>query len=316
MARYDWLRAAVLGWFDSSARSMPWRGASDPYAVLVAEFMLQQTQVERVIPIYLAFLSRFPTLRSLARAPRAQVIRAWAGLGYNRRAVNLQRTAQEALVRFSGRLPEDEESLRTLPGVGSYTAAAVACFAYGAQVPVVDTNVRRVLGRFFFGRDWAQRTDREMQTLAEAALPAGMAWDWNQALMDLGATICPARAPRCSACPLESRCRAASEFKREAPAPIARARSARLGEERAAYGAKAESFHGSRRYYRGRAVAFLRELPPGASASLADVGGALKQGFARSDVPWLVELLTGLERDGLLSLAGEPPDLTVSLPED
>ena len=316
MARYDWLRAAVLTWFDSSARSMPWRGISDPYAILVAEVMLQQTQVERVIPVYLAFLSRFPTLQCLARAPRAEAIRAWAGLGYNRRAVNLQRAAQVAVARFGGRLPEDQEALRSLPGVGDYTAAAVACFAHNAQTPVLDTNVRRVLGRFFFGQDWAQRSNRELLALAEAALPVGMAWSWNQALMDLGSSLCPARAPRCSVCPLESRCRAASELRSAGPTHAARVAASRLGEKRVSYRTKAESFHGSRRYYRGRAVAFLRGLSPGASASLWDVGGALKEGFGSEDVPWLVELLTGLERDGLLSLAGEPPDLMVSLPED
>ena len=316
LACYSWLRASVLDWFDRSVRPMPWRGVSDPYAILVAEFMLQQTQVERVVPVYLAFLAHFPTLQSLARAPRSQVIRAWAGLGYNRRAVNLQRTAQEAVARFDGRLPEDQESLRSLPGVGSYTAAAVACFAHNAQVPVIDTNVRRVLGRFFFGRDWAQESERELLALAEAVLPVGMAWSWNQALMDLGASLCPARAPRCSACPLESRCLAASQFKSDGHAPPARARGSRLSEVRPPYGAKTESFHGSRRYHRGRAVAFLRDLPPGASASLWDVGTALKEDFAPGDVSWLEELLTGLERDGLLSLAGEPPDLRVSLPED
>ncbi len=316
MARYDWLRSTVLGWFDRSARSMPWRGSTDPYAILVAEFMLQQTQVDRVIPIYLAFLARFPTLQSLAAAPRAQVIRAWAGLGYNRRAVNLQRAAQAAVERFDGRLPEAPKSLRSLPGVGEYTAAAVACFAYDAQVPVVDTNVRRVLGRFFLGQDWVRRRERKMLDLAEAVLPAGRAWEWNQALMDLGAGICPSRAPRCSACPLESRCRAAPHFKSGGVALAGGAARPRLREQRAAYAAKAESFHGSRRYFRGRAVAFLRDLPLGASASLWDVGSTLREGFSPADVPWLVELLTGLESDGLCSLAGELPDLMVALPED
>ena len=295
---------------------MPWRGSTDPYAILVAEVMLQQTQVDRVASVYLAFLARFSTLQSLAAAPRAEVIRAWGGLGYNRRAVNLQRAAQMTVERFDGRLPEDLESLRSLPGVGEYTAAAVACFAYGAQVPVVDTNVRRVLGRFFLGHDWALHSDRDLLALAGEVLPAGKAWSWNQALMDLGSGVCPARAPRCSACPLEARCRAAPHFKSGGAAPPTRAAGARLGEERAGYGAKAETFHGSRRYYRGRAVAYLTGLPLGADASLWDVGVALEDGFARTDVPWLVELLSGLERDGLLSLSGEPPDLTVSLPED
>ena len=316
MACYAWLRDAVLGWFDKSARSMPWRGISDPYGILVAEVMLQQTQVERVRPVYLAFLEHFPTLGSLADAPRAEVIRAWGGLGYNRRAVNLQRAAQAAVACFAGCLPKDQESLRSLPGVGAYTAAAVACFAHDAQVPVIDTNVRRVLGRFFFGQDWAQCSEREMLSLAEAALPVGKAWDWNQALMDLGATLCHARAPRCCDCPLKSRCRAAPHFKRQGAAYAVQAEGSRAREERSPYGAKVESFHGSRRYYRGRVIAFLRELPPGASASLWELGGVIRKRFGHGDVPWLAELLVGLERDGLLTLAGEMPDFAVSLPED
>ena len=141
------VQGALLAWFDATGRRLPWRETADGYAILVSEVMLQQTQVDRVIPVYHAFLRRFPTFESLAEAPASEVIRAWAGMGYNRRALNLQRAAQAVVERHGGALPLDLKALRSLPGVGEYTANALACFAQGRQVAVVDTNVRRVLGR-------------------------------------------------------------------------------------------------------------------------------------------------------------------------
>jgi A/G-specific adenine glycosylase len=175
----------ILTWYDTFKRDLPWRGDPDPYHVLVSEVMLQQTGVARVISRYPAFLDRFPTLRSLAEASTADVLREWQGLGYNRRALNLKRAAEAAVDRFDGRLPHTVEELEALPGIGKYTARAVASFAFGAQVPVVDTNVRRVLSGFA-GREL---TDRETWELAEQLLPDGRAADWNQALMDYGALV-------------------------------------------------------------------------------------------------------------------------------
>lgn len=173
----------VLTWYDTFKRDLPWRGDPDPYHILVSEVMLQQTQVDRVIPKYRAFLNRFPTLAHLATASTADVLRQWQGLGYNRRALNLKRAAEAALRDHTGALPTTVDALERLPGVGRYTARAVASFAFGAQVPVVDTNVRRVLSAF------ARRelSERETWELAERLLPAGRAADWNQALMDYGA---------------------------------------------------------------------------------------------------------------------------------
>lgn len=280
------LHRAVLAWFACFGRDLPWRRTRDPYHVLVAEVMLQQTQVDRVIPKYHDFLAAFPTLATLASAPLAEVIRAWAGLGYNRRAVNLQRTAQVAVERFGGRLPDDLTALRSLPGIGRYTAAAIACFAFERRVPVVDTNIRRVLGRI---AGQPGLTEREAWALASAALPAE-AWSWNQALMDLGAAICAARAPRCLLCPAVDVCATRGDgltgAERRAPSRVAR-------------------FEGSRRWYRGRAVATLRALPPGESLSLTALGAAIKPGFSAADRDWIAALVEELAADGLVRREGE-----------
>jgi len=175
----------ILSWYDTFKRDLPWRGDPDPYHILVSEVMLQQTQVDRVIPKYLAFLERFPSLKDLAGASTADVLRQWQGLGYNRRALNLKRAAEAAVREHGGQLPDTVDELETLPGIGKYTARAVASFAFGLQVPVVDTNVRRVLSDFV-GRNLS---DRETWQLAERILPERRAADWNQALMDYGALV-------------------------------------------------------------------------------------------------------------------------------
>lgn len=185
-------REAILTWYDTFKRILPWRGDPDPYHVLVSEVMLQQTQVDRVIPKYHAFLERFPTLETLAGATTADVIREWQGLGYNRRALNLKRLAEVVVRDYGGELPSSPEALLQLPGIGKYTANAVYCFAFGAQVPVVDTNIRRILSTFA-GRDLS---DSETWALAGEILPPGRASDWNQALMDYGALVLKAAPKR------------------------------------------------------------------------------------------------------------------------
>jgi A/G-specific adenine glycosylase len=306
-ARVTTPQLLLLAWFHSHGRRLPWRETRDPYAVLVAEMMLQQTQVDRVVPRYLAFLERFPTLADLAQASTAEVIREWAGLGYNRRALYLQRAARHTMERHQGCLPPDQEALRKLDGVGAYTAAAVACFAYGQQTPVLDTNVRRVLGRLFGGVEGL--AEAALARVAQEALPEGEAWAWNQALMDLGATVCVQRTPRCHACPLRHDCRAA---------PLLQDQEKRVAESRAPYRAKAAPFKDSSRYYRGRIVAHLAGLPSGTATSLDSLGGVVKPGVAPVDPAWLLALVEGLQRDGLVALErgrGEHPQETrVSLP--
>src|SRR6266850_1029791 len=189
----------LLRWYGQHARDLPWRHTRDPYRVIVSEFMLQQTQVSRVSEFYPRFLKRFPTIERLARARPKAVMEAWDGLGYYARARNLHSLAKE-LSAVGGQLSEDPEELIKLPGVGRYTAGAVACFAYEKPVPAVDTNVKRVLERVFRTKD--------VWRLAASIVPKNgkRAWRFNQALMELGALVCTARSPKCPKCPVRREC--------------------------------------------------------------------------------------------------------------
>lgn len=204
----------LLAWFRTRGRSLPWRETRDPYHVLVSEFMLQQTQVARVAQFYPRFLRRFPSVQALARARPAAVRAAWEGLGYYRRAVNLHRLARRVVRENGGGIPDDPAELARLPGVGRYTAGAVASFAYERRAAAVDTNAARVLGRAFGrrggrGRGRTGGSGAELWRFAERLLPVRpiTAWEFNQALMDLGATICVARNPKCRECPVQPACR-------------------------------------------------------------------------------------------------------------
>src|SRR5438445_641962 len=200
----------LLAWWARAARDLPWRRTRDPYRVLVSEFMLQQTQVSRVAEYYPRFLERFPDLETLARARPRAVREAWDGLGYYARASNLHALARVVSKDLDGTLPDKPKQLLQLPGVGPYTAGAVASFAYEKPVPAVDTNVSRVLRRAFFDRATGngQRATKVWE-LARALVPkeGKRAWKFNQAIMELGALICVARKPKCPACPVRSQCK-------------------------------------------------------------------------------------------------------------
>ena len=203
-ARARRFQARVLEWGADHRRDLPWRHTRDPWRVLVSEVMLQQTQVDRVIAYYSAFLRAYPRAVDCARARPGDVVRLWSGLGYNRRALNLHRTATAIAGEHGGAVPADESSLRALPGIGAYTARAVLSFAFEADVATVDTNVVRVLSRGVAG---AGLTLRQAQSLADRLLPAGHSWEFNQSMFDLGATVCTAAAPACGLCPLRHQCR-------------------------------------------------------------------------------------------------------------
>lgn len=213
-------RAALLGHYDRARRDLPWRGEADPYRVLVSEVMLQQTRVETVLGRYGPWLERFPDLESLAAAHEDEVLKAWEGLGYYRRARNLHHAARLVRERPDGSLPSSYAALRELPGLGDYTAGAVASIAFGEPVPAADGNVRRVLSRLY---DEPSPKPKWVREAAAALVDPERPGDWNQALMDLGATVCVPRAPRCPECPVARWCAArAAGTQSERPAPARR----------------------------------------------------------------------------------------------
>lgn len=253
-------RDSLLAWSAGTLRDLPWRRTRDPWAVLVSETMLQQTQVGRVAGPFVTFLARWPDPAALASASVSEVIDAWQGLGYNRRAVRLQACAQAIVDRHRGRVPDDLELLLALPGVGGYTARAVLAFAFERPTGVLDTNAARVLARAVAGH---RLGPREAQDLADAAVPAGHSWEWNSAMLDLGATVCTTRAPACDRCPLAARSCAWRAAGRPEPDPAVGTAGTSGPQSR---------FAGSDRQGRGRLVAELLRGPVGGARLAAAAG--------------------------------------------
>ncbi len=201
-------RRRLLAWYRRNGRDLPWRKADDPYHILVSEIMLQQTQVDRVLPKYEEWLAKYPSLAALATADEDDVVRTWYPLGYNIRPRRLHSIARESVARYGGELPRDEATLLSFKGIGRYTAGAIRSFAFGQRAAILDTNVARVLFRVFVGRGepkaHAMRT--RLWAISHALVPHRHVFDFNQALMDLGAMVCTPRRPHCAACPLRSTC--------------------------------------------------------------------------------------------------------------
>ena len=197
-------RRNLLAWYRRHGRDLPWRRTSDPYHILVSEIMLQQTQVDRVLPKYREWLDKYPSFELLAEARPSDVRRTWYPLGYNIRPHRLQSIARQAVERYDGRLPSDPDTLLSFKGIGEYTAGAIRSFAFGHRAAILDTNVARVLERVFVGRSALRK---HLWSLSETLLPQKHVFDFNQALMDFGAMQCTARQPRCATCPMKRFCR-------------------------------------------------------------------------------------------------------------
>ena len=282
----------VLLWWAGMRRDLPWRHTRDPWAVLVSEVMLQQTQVDRVVPRWHRFLDRFPDVGAGASAGVGAVVQEWAGLGYNRRAVSLHGCATAVVERHDGVFPDDLEGLLGLPGVGPYTARAVLAFAFERDVAVVDTNVGRILARTV-GRPL---TAAEAQAAADRLVPSGEGWSWNQAVLDLGAMVCTKRDPACSRCPLAEGC-TWHRNGRPDPDPAVGSHAVSRGQSR---------FDGSFRQGRARLLDVIRAggpLPP--AAWLASCGWA----SGRDEPPWREadahRAAASLVRDGLAALTDD-----------
>jgi len=305
--RLTLVHSYLLQWYAAEHRDLPWRSTHDPYAILVSEMMLQQTQVQRVLPKYKQFLATFPTLVDLAAASTADVISEWVPLGYNMRAVRLQSIARQVMNEYDGSLPDTIEELLTLKGIGRYTAGAIACFAFMKQVAMVDTNIHRVLHRVFLGLDLSEprlKNDQRL-TFAEQVLPDGKAYDWNQALMDLGATICTTANPQCLRCPLQDVCKSYAEMSQYSlfPSGTVMRQLRRVAEKKEAY--QKQPFTSTNRYFRGRIVDHLCTLPEGQCVPLTVLGPKIKQGFQEEDLIWLQQLVEKLAKDGLVVFAEE-----------
>jgi A/G-specific adenine glycosylase len=280
----------LLNWYSRNRRDLPWRRPGvTPWQILVSEFMLQQTPVARVEPIWLAWVARWPTPSATAAASAADVLRAWGKLGYPRRAKRLHECATAIATEHDGAVPADVETLLTLPGVGAYTARAVACFAYGMRVPVVDTNVRRVVARVVHGRADSAASVRDLEDVAALLPDTPAAPEFSVALMELGATVCTARAPRCGLCPLTACAWRSSGY----PEPVAPVR-------------RVQRYAGTDRQVRGRLLDVLRDSDSPVSRAQLDV--AWLDDTAQRDRALdslLVDGLVEQTADGRFALAGE-----------
>jgi len=277
-------REAILAWYATNGRRLAFRGTSDPYAILVSEVIAQQTQAARAAEHWQRFMARFPTVAALAAASSADVQRAWQGLGYNRRALALWRAARLIESEHGGTIPDSPEALERLPGVGPYTARAVAAIAFGRAVGAVDVNVRRVLGRMVAGGPGALGAP-EMQTLADRAVPHNRAADWTHAVMDVGALLCRPRSPRCSDCPASQWCRYAA---REIPD---RRLAVRQGRQRRANA----PFPSTTRWLRGRILDRLRAAP-------GDSWVTIDAAIGTHDVRRVRDAADSMAADGLIEI--------------
>jgi A/G-specific adenine glycosylase len=282
----------LISWFKQASRDLPWRQTRDPYAILVSEMMLQQTQVDRVIPKYHAFLKRFPTAADLATAKQADVVALWQGLGYNRRALYLQKACQVVTHELGGKFPQTIEGLQKLPGIGPYTAGAIASFAFELKTPLVDTNVERVIGRIFLGfRELPETTQKEFWDLMTALLPRkDRIWIFNQAIMEFGALVCTASQPKCDSCPMQKICTSFPEIQ-TAPKELLKYKTV----------VKEKQYFGQpRRIWRGKILKFLHTTPNG--ATLNQIGKAIQPDFDSTRLPWLKTVITALEKDGFIKI--------------
>ncbi len=294
------LQRSLLDWYACHGRSsLPWRVVRNPYYTLVSEFMLQQTQVDRVIAKFGAFIERYPDIEALANASLADVLRLWQGLGYNSRATRLAGVARAVITEHGGKLPRNADALRALHGIGPYTVAAIRAFGFGEDDAALDTNVRRIVHRVFFGIEYPPKaTHRELDAKAREIVPAGEGHDWNSAMMDLGAIVCTARAPKCLLCPLQKACAAA-------PVDAATLERLRRANAKAASPQNAIPFQRTTRYARGRVIDRLRDLPPGARISMLQLHEELIHMLPARSYDDVREIVMALERDGLIAREGE-----------
>ncbi|MBS4028641.1 MAG: A/G-specific adenine glycosylase [Ignavibacteriales bacterium] len=282
------MQKAILSWYKKNKRKFLWRDNESPYVILVSEIMLQQTQVNRVKEKLPKFLKLFPSIHSLSRTSRSDVIRAWKGMGYNNRAIRLQECAKMIVERHRGNIPETFEELLELPGIGNYTASAICVFAFGKNLPVVDVNIRRVYSRMFWNvkTTSALQTENKIQQLAEEIFPKNKSSECHQAIMDIGAMFCTARSPKCNDCIVNRFCLSANKMKVVVPK--------KKGEK--LYRGKPH------RYWRGKIVDVLRNSLDGKFVSSQEVLENLFSTERKNDARFLKTIVTALTKDNVVEM--------------
>jgi len=289
----------ILDWYVIHKRDLPWREAGlDPYKVVVAEIMLQQTQVPRVIEKYKEFLSKFTTIYDLANASREDVIQAWSGLGYNRRAIMLQQFAQEVVQLYDGKIPQVPEALIKLSGIGPYAAGSIASFAFNRPEPAIDVNVRRIYMRFFYGRDeglpMSREEEKKLYILVKSSILEGKSCDLHNALMDFGSLVCLRDAPKCTECVLRKNCGFFPLY------AIEKEKVLFVAEKKVEKGMSENGRHIPNRIFRGRIVEFVRKHA-GEEVGLLELGGLVKKDYIASEEGWLIELCLKLEKERMIT---------------
>jgi len=301
----------ILKWYSVNQRTLPWRTDNSPYHVLVSEFMLQQTQVPRVIEKFKEFLEKFPTIQALAKASKAEVIDSWSGLGYNRRALLLHRFAQEVCEKYGGDIPKNREELSELPGMGPYTTGAILSFAYNLPEPAIDVNVRRIYLRFFQGKDqglpMSKKEEQELFALAKQTIPENRSKDFHNALMDFGSLACTRNTPSCLNCSLQPSCAFFPLYKDQKDKVLF------VMEKRKESGVMEDGKYIPNRIFRGRIVELARKNQR-KEIFVQDLGKTVKKDYKNDEEAWLLSLLEKLQQDGLLDYIVKDERIILSLP--
>jgi len=302
----------ILEWYSLNKRELPWRTNPTPYHVLVSEIMLQQTQVSRVIEKFAEFTARFPTVQDLAKASTSDVIHAWSGMGYNRRALLLHKFAQEVMEKYAGIIPNNPQQLIELPGIGPYAAGSIAAFAFNQPSPAIDVNVRRIYLRFFQGKDQGtplgKKEERELYQLVKTTIPLYRSRDLHNALMDFGSVVCMRNNPSCSVCILKTSCQFFPLYQNHKEEVLF------VKEKKIEKGVYEQSKFIPNRIFRGRIVEFVRQNEA-KEISFEELGKYIKKDYQQQEQEWLLILCQGLKRDKLLDFQQKSSTLLLWFPK-
>lgn len=301
----------IIDWYSSHQRSLPWRQNPTPYHVLISEIMLQQTQVPRVIEKFNEFTAQFPTLQDLANAPTADVIQSWSGLGYNRRALLLHKFAQEVVKKYNGIIPNSAMELIKLPGIGPYTAGAIASFAYNKPEPAIDVNIRRIYLRYFHGKDqglpMGKKEEQELYQLAKSTIPEGKSAQFHNALMDFGSLVCTRDAPLCAQCPLQKSCHFFPLYTKKKEKVLF------VMEKREEKGVFENGRFIPNRIFRGRIVEWVRKNQ-GKLILIQELGKKVKKDYTAEEEKWLLDLIEKLNHENLIDYKIKARKIKLVLP--